>query len=100
MFKQQIEVKTSDAEALVAHVTDYDSSSAIGLEDVAVYKDVSRPGVYFIEAFFSSREEAEKNNGRDETDRWAARLRELIDEEPNYCNLEPVSDLVGSKKGE
>ena len=100
MFKQLIEVKTSDADALVAHVNGYDSSSAVGLESAAIYKDGSRSDTYVIEALFTSREEAEKNNGRDETDRWAARLRELVEEEPSYRNLEQVSDLAGSKKGE
>ncbi|MDQ4094786.1 MAG: hypothetical protein M3174_01080 [Actinomycetota bacterium] len=97
MFKQLIEVKTSDPDALVAQVTDYDLSSAIGLKDVAVYADRGRDNVYFIEAVFSSLEEAERNNGRDETDRWAARLRELVDEDPFYCNLVSVSDLVTTK---
>lgn len=34
MFKQLIEVKTSDADALVEHATGYDTSSAVGLERV------------------------------------------------------------------
>lgn len=91
MFKQLIEVKTSDPDALVAHVTGYDLSSAIGLKDVAVYADRGRDDVYFVEAVFSSLEDAEKNNGREETDGWAARLREVVDEEPFYCNLVPIS---------
>ena len=97
MFKQLIEVKTSDPDALVAHVTGYDLTSAFGLRDVAVYADRGRDDVYFIEAVFSSLEDAEKNNGREETDRWAARLREIVDEDPFYCNLVPVSDLVSTK---
>lgn len=100
MFKQLIEVKTSDPDALVAHVDGYDASSAVGLHDVALYKDRGREGVYFIEAVFSSREEAQKNSDREETDRWAARLRELIEDDPFYCDLEPVAELVASKKGE
>ncbi len=98
MFKQLIEVKTGDPDALVAHVNDYDRSAAVGLQDVAIYKDHGRERVYFIEAVFSSRDEAQQNSGREDTDRWASRLRELVDEDPFYCDLEPV-ELASTTKG-
>lgn len=99
MFKQLIEVKTSDPDALVAHLNGYDVSSAVGLQDTAIYEDRHR-GTFVIEAVFSSREEAEKNNGREETGRWAAGLAELVDDEPYYWNLDSAEGLVGSKKEE
>jgi quinol monooxygenase YgiN len=70
------------------------------LIQVRPYDDRDRGGVYFIEAVFSSREEAEQNNSRPETQAWAARPRDLIDGEPFYCNLDPLGELVGSRKGE
>ena len=99
LFKQLIEVKAKDADALAAHVTGYDASSAPGLDRVTIYRDSDRVGIFFIEAAFSSREEAERNNVRAETDRWARRLRELVEEESYYCNLEPLGKLAGNGKG-
>lgn len=99
MFKQLIEVKAKDADALVAHVAGYDASSAPGLDGVAIYRDSDRAGTFLIEAVFSSREEAEQNNARNETDRWARQLRELVEEEPYYCNLEPLGKLAGNRGG-
>ncbi len=100
MFKQLIEVKTSEPDALVAHVAGYDLSSAVGLREANVYRDRNRDDVYFIEAVFSSRDEAEQNSGREETDRWAARLRELVDEDPFYCDLEPAAEFATAQKGQ
>jgi len=52
--------------------------------------DLDEPGRYLIVVDFSSREEAEQNNDRPETQESARQLQGLTEGEPGYASYEDV----------
>lgn len=63
---------------------------APGYLGARVLADQDRPDRWVVEVDFSSQEEAQRNDGREETAAWAAKLRALAGGEPTYRNLRPV----------
>lgn len=91
-FTQLITVKGADDAALHELMAQWDSEQsgvAPGYLGTRVFAD-ERNGRHVIEVDFSSREEAERNNARPETQAWAEKLRGLIADEPEYADLRTV----------
>jgi hypothetical protein len=100
-FTQTITVRCDDPEALVKLLSDWDlnqaTSDIMGYMGTRVLADREKMGVYVIIADFgvidpgvSASDEAIRNNARSETRAWAARLRELIDGEPEYHHFDEI----------
>jgi hypothetical protein len=93
-FTQLIEVDGArDAEALHDLLSRWDAEQkgvAPGYLGARLLADRATSDRYLVEVDSSSAEEAERNNEREETAAWAARLRELAGAEPTYRNLQPV----------
>ncbi len=90
-FTQTIEVEARDIAALRDHVTAWHAEQfgvAPGYLGSRVLADLGAPGRYVIEAEFSSRAEADRNNDRPETAAWAAKLGELVASTPAYRSFE------------
>jgi hypothetical protein len=100
-FSQTITVRCDDPAAIVALMEQWDADQAsadiMGYMGTRVLADREDPGRYLIIADFgvvdpgvSAAEEAARNNQRPETQAWAARLRELVDGEPQYCHFDEL----------
>lgn len=93
-FTQIIELdRVDDADVLRDHLAGWDADqagAAPGYRGARILADRDRPGRYLVVVDFESTEAAERNNGREETAAWAARLREFAGADPSYHNLEPV----------
>ena len=100
-FSQTITVRCDDAAKLVELLTSWDLSQAtsdvMGYMGTRLLADRENPGQYVVVADFgvidpdvSAADEAERNNERPETRAWAARLRELIDGEPEYHHFDEI----------
>ena len=90
-FTQTIEVEARDVAGLREHVATWhaeQSGLAPGYVSSRVLADLGAPGRYLIEAEFSSRTEAERNNDRPETAAWAAKLNDLVTSTPVYRSFE------------
>jgi quinol monooxygenase YgiN len=94
-FIQTIEVEARDVAALREHVATWhaeQSGIAPGYMRSRVLADLGAPGRYLIEAEFSSRAEADRNNDRSETAAWAAKLGDLVTSPPTYRSFEAEFD--------
>lgn len=94
-FTQSIVIDgVSDEHALQNHVAGWNAEQAgvaPGYLGARVFADQGTAGRYLIEVDFSSQEEAERNNAREETASWAAGLRQLAaDSTADYRNLRQV----------
>ena len=100
-FSQTITVRCDDPAKLVELLTNWDLSQAtsdvMGYMGTRLLADRENPGQYVVVADFgvidpdvSAADEAERNNERPETRAWAARLRELIDGEPEYHHFDEI----------
>jgi hypothetical protein len=100
-FTQTIEVRSSDPDALVALLAEWDQGQAdgdiMGYMGTHLLADRTEPGRYLIVAEFgvvdpdvAAAEEAQRNNDRPETQAWAERLRALIDGEPTYGHFDEL----------
>lgn len=100
-FTQGIRVKCGDGVALAELLADWDRSQAandvMGFIGSRVLADRDRPGEYLILADFaevdggrSAADEAALNNQREETARWAANLRALVAEEPEWIHYDEL----------
>ncbi len=100
-FSQTIAVHCDDPQALIKLLEDWDLDQATG--DIMGYMgtrllaDREKLGRYVIIADFgvidpnvSAADEAARNNTRPETRAWAARLREVIDGEPEYHHCDEI----------
>lgn len=90
-FTQIMTVRTDDADRLqqlVARWHDEQQGSAPGYQRARLLEDREQPDRWLIEVDFSSREEAERNNDRPETESWARGLRDLVQGEPEYHDYE------------
>ena len=100
-FTQTISVRCDDPEGLAAILAEWDHDRAAG--DLTGYignrllANRDDPGNYLIVAEFasvdgatSSVEEAETNNRREETERWAERLRALVESEPEWVHYDEL----------
>jgi hypothetical protein len=100
-FTQTISVRCRDPNRLLAVLAQWDvdqaSTDIMGYMGMRVLADRQDPGCYLIVADFgvvdpdvSASEEAERNNARPETQETAARLRALVDDEPEYRNYDEL----------
>lgn len=100
-FTQGIRVRCDDPEALLELLAEWDRSQAstevMGYIGTRLLADRDEPGRYLILAEFAevdgdltSAEEAERNNQREETARWAQKLRSLVEGEPEWTHYDEM----------
>lgn len=100
-FAQGIRFRCDDPEALLALMRRWDAQQAatdvMGYIGTRLLADRDDAGSYLILADFaqvdgdlSPAEEAERNNQRDETERWAQSLRDLVDGEPEWMHFDEL----------
>jgi hypothetical protein len=100
-FAQGIRVQCSDPDGLRRLLADWDAGQAttevMGYIGTRLLSDRDEPGCYLILAEFAEvdgdltpAEEATRNNQRRETERWAQRLRELVDGEPDWSHYDEL----------
>ena len=100
-FTQTIAVRCRDSNRLLELLAQWDvdqaSTDIMGYMGMRVLADRQDPGCYLIVADFgvvdpdvSAAEEAERNNARPETQETAARLRALVDDEPEYRHYDEL----------
>jgi hypothetical protein len=98
-FAQAIEFRTDDPDAVVELLAEWDRGQAttdvMGYIGTRLLADRDDPGRYLILAEFAevdgdltSAQEAERNNQREETERWAQKLRTLCDGEPTWIHYD------------
>jgi hypothetical protein len=98
-FTQTIIVRCDDEAKLVELLEAWDLDQATtdiqGYMGTRLLADRHEPGVYVIVADFGvvdpavpAADEAARNNERPETQAWAARLREVIEGEPEYHDFD------------
>lgn len=108
-FAQAIRVRSESAEALVELLADWDQGQAsadiMGYIGTRLLANRDDPGSYMILSEFaevddgvSSADEAELNNQREETERWANNLRALCEGEPDWVHYDELyrTGLTGS----
>ncbi len=100
-FRQTIAVRCTDPERLLEVLAQWDLEQAttdiMGYMGLRVLADRDQPGHYLIMADFgivdpevSAADEALRNNERPETQATAAKLRELLDDEPEYRHYDEL----------
>ena len=100
-FSQTITVRCHNPEILVEMAQAWDDQQAttdiMGYMGTRVLADRDNPGQYMIMAHFgvvdpdvSAYEEALRNNERPETQAFAARLREVVEGEPEYRHYDEL----------
>lgn len=100
-FAQMISLRSDDPTALAEHLAAWDrlqaGSDVMGYIGTRLLADRDDPGHYVILAEFAevdgdltAAEEAELNNRREETDRWARELREMADGEPDWIHYDEL----------
>jgi hypothetical protein len=100
-FAQGIRVRCDDPDGLVELLTEWDRGQAttdvMGYIGTRLLAERDEPGRYLILAEFAEvdgdltpAEEAERNNQREETERWAEKLRALVDGEPDWIHYDEL----------
>ncbi len=100
-FTQGINIRCTDPEALAELLAEWDegqsATDVMGYIGTRLLADRDDPGRYWILAEFAEvdgdltpAEEAERNNQREETKRWAAKLRSLVDGEPEWIHFDEL----------
>jgi hypothetical protein len=100
-FAQGIRVRCDDPEGLTALLAEWDvtqaSTEVMGYIGTRLLADRDEPGWYLILAEFAEvdgdltpAEEAERNNQREETERWAQKLRALVHGEPDWIHFDEL----------
>lgn len=100
-FAQGIRVRCDDPDGLAQLLAEWDQGQAttdvMGYIGTRLLADRDEPGCYLILAEFaevdgdlSPAEEAERNNQRAETERWAQKLRLLVDGEPDWIHYDEL----------
>ena len=100
-FEQAISFRCGDPEALVELLREWDAGQAttevMGYIGTRLLADRDDPGSYMILAEFAEvdgdltpAEEAERNNQREATERWAAKLRDLVEGEPDWTHYDEL----------
>ncbi len=83
----------SDQEVLDLASSGMGESDGPGPIGARVLRLRDKPGRYVIQVDFASWEEAVANNDRQETQQWAARLREIAKSEIKYENLDVIAEM-------
>jgi hypothetical protein len=100
-FAQGISVRCSDPDGLTELLAEWDegqsTTDVMGYIGTRLLADRDDPGRYMILAEFAEvdgdltpAQEAERNNQRIETERWAAKLRALVDGEPEWIHFDEL----------
>jgi hypothetical protein len=100
-FAQGIRVRCSDPQRLLDLLAAWDegqsSSEIMGYIGNRLLEDRAEPGSFLILAEFAevdgdltAADEAEVNNQREETERWAAKLRSLVEGEPEWIHYDEL----------
>lgn len=100
-FAQGIRIRCNDPDAVVELLAEWDegqsATDVMGYIGTRLLADRDNPGSYMILAEFAEvdgdltpAEEAERNNQRHETERWAAKLRTLVDGEPEWIHFDEL----------
>jgi hypothetical protein len=100
-FTQTISVRAEEADELVALLAEWDrlqaSTEIMGYIGTRLLADRDDPGHYLIVAEFAqvdeevaAADEAEWNNQREETERWAAKLQRAVDGEPEWGHFDEL----------
>ena len=100
-FAQGIRVRCTDPEALMKLLVEWDEAQAstelMGYIGTRLLADRDDPGSFVIFAEFAEVDgdltpagEAERNNQREETERWAQKLRALVDGEPDWSHYDEL----------
>lgn len=100
-FNQGIRVQCADAEALVRLLAEWDelqsTTDVMGYIGTRLLADRDSPGHFMILSEFAevdgdltAADEAERNNQRAETEAWAAKLRSLVDGEPDWIHFDEL----------
>ena len=100
-FAQGIRVRCSDPDGLTQLLAEWDAGQAMtdvmGYIGTRLLADRDEPGRYMVLAEFAEvdgdltpAEEAERNNQREETERWAQKLRALVDDEPEWIHYDEL----------
>ncbi len=100
-FNQGMRVRCGSAENLVALLAEWDTlqstTDVMGYIGTRLLADRDNPGQFIILAEFaevdgdlSAADEAERNNHRIETQRWADKLRTLVDGEPEWIHYDEL----------
>ena len=95
-FTQHVVFWSDDLEAVRALMDDWtnnDAATAPGYQGGRLLAFRDKPGRYVIQADFESWDLAQQNSDRPETGAWAAKLHELITEEPKYENLDVLAEF-------
>lgn len=89
-FVQTIHIETNDIQPVKDLVSQWHAEQAgvaPGYQRARILTDDDRPRHYVIEVDFSSKEQADANNTRPETEAWARKLQDLADDAPTFTNL-------------
>jgi hypothetical protein len=100
-FSQGMSVRCGDPDALVKLLADWDAmqstTDVMGYIGTRLLADRDNPGHFMILSEFAevdgdltAADEAERNNQREETERWAAQLRSLVEEEPQWIHFDEL----------
>jgi hypothetical protein len=100
-FAQGIRVRCGDPDALSELLGEWDAAQSqtdvMGYIGTRLFADRDQPGHFMILAEFAevdgevtAADEAERNNQREETEAWAAKLRSLVDGEPQWIHLDEL----------
>ena len=100
-FSQTITVRCDDPARIIDMLAQWDLDQAtgdiMGYMGIRLLADRDHPGRYVIIADFgvidpdvSAADEAARNNQRPETQAFAARLREVVDGEPEYRHYDEL----------
>jgi hypothetical protein len=100
-FSQTISVRCADPDRIIELLREWDLVQATGdltgYMGTRVLADREHPGRYVIIADFGvidpdvpAAEEANRNNDRPETQAFAARLRDLVDGEPEFHHFDEL----------
>ena len=100
-FAQGIRVRCGDPEGLLRLLVEWDrgqaSTEVMGYIGTRLLADRDEPGSFLILAEFAEvdgdltpAEEAERNNQREETERWAQKLRALVAGEPEWNHYDEL----------
>ncbi len=100
-FEQAISFRCSDPGSLVDLLKEWDEAQAstdvMGYIGTRLLADRDDPGRYMILAEFADvdgdltpAEEAERNNQREATEAWVAKLRALVEAEPEWVHFDEL----------
>jgi hypothetical protein len=100
-FSQTIRFRCKDPEKLVEMAAQWDQLQAeadlMGYMGSHILADRENPGLYLMIAEFgvvdpniSAAEEAMKNNDREQTQEWAAKLLEIVEGEIEWGNFDEI----------